>query len=297
MLVVLLKNHLRIVLSKTSSDMLKIQNSLSEKIGMLVMGICSCILLTALSFWMGWKLTLALMAFIPLLAIITGFDASLESKMTTKEQDAYAGAGAVAEEVLTNIRTVHAFNGQEKEMKRYDEKIIHAKKVANARHVLKGLGNGLIWAVSLANFAYAFWYGSVLVVHSRESGDGLYGPDNVLVVSKEYVKVSKCFTFRVKSKYALCLLVIQILFSVMMAGFFFGSSSDYFESVSSGTGAAASIFPVLDRESEINSMSIDGVVPTNRPSGDIEFHNVSFSYPTRATVNVSKMQVLILYTF
>lgn len=156
---------------------------MSEKIGFSVMAVCSCIFLTGISFFMGWKLTLALMAFIPLLAMITGFSARVQSTMTTKEQDAYAEAGAVAEEVLTNIRTVHAFNGQDSEIKRYDEKILHARKVANKRHVLYGLGNGLMWSVSLTNFAYAFWYGTVLVVLSRESGDGLYGPDNVIVVS------------------------------------------------------------------------------------------------------------------
>ena len=41
------------------------------------------------------------------------------SSFTNKELDAYAKAGAVAEEVISSIRTVAAFNGQEKEIKRY----------------------------------------------------------------------------------------------------------------------------------------------------------------------------------
>ena len=39
-------------------------------------------------------------------------------KLTAKELKAYAKAGAVAEEVLGAIRTVYAFNGQQKESKR-----------------------------------------------------------------------------------------------------------------------------------------------------------------------------------
>lgn len=35
-----------------------------------------------------------------------------------KEQKAYTNAGATAEEVIHGIRTVVAFNGQEKEIKR-----------------------------------------------------------------------------------------------------------------------------------------------------------------------------------
>lgn len=34
---------------------------------------------------------------------------------------AYGGAGAIAEEVLSSIRTVVAFDGQEKEAHRYDK--------------------------------------------------------------------------------------------------------------------------------------------------------------------------------
>ena len=39
-------------------------------------------------------------------------------KFARKELKAYAKAGAVAEEVLGAIRTVYAFNGQQKELKR-----------------------------------------------------------------------------------------------------------------------------------------------------------------------------------
>ena len=42
----------------------------------------------------------------------------LTTAMTTKELAAYARAGAVAEEVISSIRTVTAFSGQDKECKR-----------------------------------------------------------------------------------------------------------------------------------------------------------------------------------
>jgi len=37
---------------------------------------------------------------------------------TTKELDAYAKAGAIAEEVLSSIKTVAAFGGEDKEVER-----------------------------------------------------------------------------------------------------------------------------------------------------------------------------------
>ena len=42
------------------------------------------------------------------------------AKLTVREQNAYASAGAVAEEVLSSIRTVVAFGGEEKEAERLD---------------------------------------------------------------------------------------------------------------------------------------------------------------------------------
>ena len=40
------------------------------------------------------------------------------ASFTVKEQNAYAKAGGVAEEVISSIRTVVAFGGQEKEVDR-----------------------------------------------------------------------------------------------------------------------------------------------------------------------------------
>ena len=38
-----------------------------------------------------------------------------------REQSAYAAAGAVAEEVISSIRTVVAFGGEERELERFIE--------------------------------------------------------------------------------------------------------------------------------------------------------------------------------
>lgn len=45
---------------------------------------------------------------------------------TSREQTAYAKAGAVAEEVLSAVRTVFAFGGQKKELKR----CVHIKPIS-----------------------------------------------------------------------------------------------------------------------------------------------------------------------
>ncbi|XP_035709895.1 ATP-dependent translocase ABCB1 isoform X2 [Folsomia candida] len=239
-------------------DILKIQDSISEKIGMFIAYIANSIFLILLSFYFGWKLSLALLGIMPMVIMITALSTAISTRMSEKEQNAYSAAGAVAEETFTNIKTVTVFNGQEKEIRRYDEKIFAAKKVANLKHILTGLGNGLNWSISYANFAFAFWYGTHLILKSRETGDGLYSPDIILV----------------------------IFFSVLMAGYYIGDSSQFLTAFAEGVGSANGIFPILDRVSEIDSLSDSGVKPNGRAIGKIEFNNVTFSYPTRSSLPI-----------
>jgi hypothetical protein len=42
------------------------------------------------------------------------------SRLAKKEMQAYGLAGSIAEEVLSSIRTVISFGGQDSEVKRYD---------------------------------------------------------------------------------------------------------------------------------------------------------------------------------
>lgn len=65
-----------------------------------------------------WRLTLLLLAFTPLLAVSGAIFAKLTAAFTSKEQSEYASAGAVAEEVLSSIRTVFAFGGEKREVAR-----------------------------------------------------------------------------------------------------------------------------------------------------------------------------------
>ena len=50
--------------------------------------------------------------------VATGIIAKSQTTLTEKELVAYGKAGSIAEEVLSSIRTVVAFGGQKKEVKR-----------------------------------------------------------------------------------------------------------------------------------------------------------------------------------
>lgn len=57
--------------------------------------------------------------------------------------------------------------------------------------------------------------------------------------------------------------------------------------ISKATAAADEIFRVIDRVSEIDPLSRDGIEPDSC-RGRIEFHDVTFSYPSRQSVLILK---------
>ncbi|CAF3325821.1 unnamed protein product [Rotaria socialis] len=73
-----------------------------------------------LGFIRGWKLSLVLISFSSVISITTAVLFKVTIKMTVIELKAYGKAGIVAEEVISSIRTVLAYNGQEKEIHSYD---------------------------------------------------------------------------------------------------------------------------------------------------------------------------------
>ena len=108
---------------------------------------------------------------------------------TVREQGAYATAGAVAEEVLSSIRTVVAFGGEEKEVERlvcdvrvpcahlmhtlacecwnvivmvvffhrYGKQLIVARNVGLKKGLLISLVAGALYFIIFATYALGFW--------------------------------------------------------------------------------------------------------------------------------------------
>ena len=81
----------------------------------------------------------------------------MTASFTSLEQKKYAGAGAIAEEVLSSIRTVLAFGGEEKEAHRYEEKLKSATRIGAWKGFVTGIITGLLFFVLFAMYSIAFW--------------------------------------------------------------------------------------------------------------------------------------------
>lgn len=62
-----------------------------------------------LLFITSWRLSLVMIAVVPVLVLVTRVYSLFIRRFSKQYQDALAGSSEVAQETLSNIRTVHAF--------------------------------------------------------------------------------------------------------------------------------------------------------------------------------------------
>ncbi|XP_030639390.1 ATP-dependent translocase ABCB1 [Chanos chanos] len=237
--------------TRLTDDIYKINEGIGDKLGTLIQNITTFFTALIVGFIRGWKLTLVILAVSPLLGISASIIAKVMTSFTSKEQTAYAKAGAVAEEVLSAIRTVFAFGGQKKEIERYHKNLEDAKNMGVRKAITVNIAVGFSFFIVYLSYALAFWYGSTLILA------GEYTIGNVLTV---------CF-------------------SVLIGAFGIGQTSPNIQAFSSARGAAHKVFGIIDHEPNINSFSDEGH-KLDSVKGNIEFKNIHFSYPSRQDVKV-----------
>lgn len=108
-------------------DVKKISNGIGDKVGVAVQAMIQFIGGIIIGFIYGWKMALVILATTPVLALTGYLFFAVTTKFSKEELDSYAKAGDIAEEVLSSIRTVTAFGGQEEELARYAENLTEAK--------------------------------------------------------------------------------------------------------------------------------------------------------------------------
>ncbi|KAK3569006.1 hypothetical protein QTP86_021584 [Hemibagrus guttatus] len=246
------ESELEVAELKMLSDINKINNAMADQVAIFIERISTFIFGFLVGFIGGWKLTLVVIAVSPLIGLAAGLMAMAVSRLTGHELQAYAKAGAIADEVLSAIRTVAAFGGEDKETERYDKNLEEAQTWGVKKGTIIGIFQGYLWCIIFLCYALAFWYGSKLVIDTKELTPGT---------------------------------LIQVFFGVLMGAMNLGQASPCLEAFASGRAAAKSIFETIDRPPKIDCFSEEGH-KLESVKGDIEFHSVQFNYPSRPDVKI-----------
>jgi len=162
------------------------------------------------------------------------------------ENEAYAKAGAIAGEAISNIRTVHSFNGGRKILNIYAGHLEIPLKVSVKAAHSSGIGYGFANSARFATYALCWWYGATLVVY-----------DNLPFAD-----------------------MLTAVFALVMCGVGLGQASTIVSNLAQAQSAKDQIFHIIDRQPQIDATSSEGQVDKFE-RGAVKFTEVHFAYPTR----------------
>lgn len=204
----------------------------------------------------------------------------MQSNLTARESRQLSMAGVSAEEALSGIRTVKAFSAEESEINRYKHLLNKTLWTASKRGLYSGLAEGIMRFLYFSLNALTFWYGIGLVLDSRALDQKDYTAGTLLIVSDTMTDL-----FVGNLKHLVCFIFRKVVLGMITAADNISKILPYMETFSVAQGTAASIFRIINRHSQLDSLSMTGIVlPTMK--GDIEFEKVRFHYPSRPDVPV-----------
>ncbi|CAN6461005.1 unnamed protein product [Victoria cruziana] len=237
------------VIAGITSDVIVVQDAISEKVGNFLHYISRFIAGFAIGFAHVWQLSLVTLSIVPLIALAGGLYAYVATGLVARVRKSYVRAGEIAEEVIGNIRTVHAFVGEEKAVRSYKTALIDTYKFGKKGGLARGLGLGSMHSVLFLSWALLIWYTSI-VVHKQIANGG------------------DAFT---------------TMLNVVISGMSLGQAAPDISAFIRARAAAYPIFEIIERNSAGNRSEKTGG-KLEKVVGHIQLQDLSFSYPSRPDV-------------
>ncbi|PON73405.1 ABC transporter [Parasponia andersonii] len=241
-----------------SSDTILVQDAIGDKTGHALRYLSQFIVGFAIGFTSVWRLTLLTLAVVPLIAVAGVAYTLIMSTFSQKSENAYAEAGKVAEEVISQVRTVYSFSGEDRAVKAYSILLNKALKLGKKSGFAKGIGVGFTYGLLFCAWSLLLWYAGVLVRHGETNG-------------------GKAFTT-----------IINVIFS----GFALGQAAPNLAAIAKGQAAAANILSMIKTDVNSPNRSDNGIV-LPKVSGQIEFCDVRYAYPSRPDMVFEKLNFTI----
>jgi ABC-type multidrug transport system fused ATPase/permease subunit len=239
--------------SRMSADISQIQDTLTTTIAeflrQFILVIGGIILLVVIS----PKLTLLMLAIVPVVAVAAVIFGRFIRKTSRQVQEKIADSNTIIEETLQGISNVKAFANEFFENKRYKNSTEEIVKIG----ILGGKYRG-----AFASFIIFCLFGAIVAVI-------WYG---VVLASQNQLLIGDLISF--------------ILYSAFV-GASFGGIAELYAQIQKAVGAVERVFEILDEKAE----ALDISAPHNEKAsieGIVSFKNVAFTYPSRKEVQVLK---------
>lgn len=237
------------IVFSVSTDTLLVQDAISEKVGNFIHYLSTFLAGLVVGFVSAWRLALLSVAVIPGIAFAGGLYAYTLTGLTSKSRESYAQAGIIAEQAIAQVRTVYSFVGESKALSSYTDAIQNTLKLGYKAGMAKGLGLGCTYGIACMSWALVFWYAGVFIRNGQTDG-------------------GKAFT---------------AIFSAIVGGMSLGQSFSNLGAFSKGKAAGYKLMEIIKQRPSITQDAVDGKC-LDEVNGNIEFKNVTFSYPSRPDV-------------
>ncbi|OLN82134.1 Leptomycin B resistance protein pmd1-like protein 7 [Colletotrichum chlorophyti] len=229
-----------------------IQAGIAEKLALTFQGLSVFVTAFVIAFVTQWKLTLIVLCVAPCILIIMGVVSTFEAAIETKILNTYAQAGSMSEGILSSARTVHAFEIRSRLVQKFDKFLQDAHNLGKKKSPLFAVLFSCEYFVIYAGFALAFWQG----IHMLNRGEITESGD-----------------------------IFTVLLSVVIGSTSLTMLTPYIIEFTRAASAAAQLFKLIDRDSEIDPFDKSGEQPTET-TGVVDLENVTFEYPTRPGIKV-----------
>ncbi|CAA6669644.1 unnamed protein product [Spirodela intermedia] len=236
------------VISAITGDIIVVQDAISEKAGNFLHYISRFIAGFAIGFTYVWQISLVTLSIVPLIALSGGVYAYTAIGLIARVRKSYVKAGEVAEEALSNVRTVQAFVGEEKAVSSYRTALLETYEYGKKGGLAKGLGLGSLHFVLFLSWALLVWFTSI-VVHKGISNGG------------------ESFTTCLTSSSPACNSL--------------GLAAPNIPAFLRARASAYPIFKMIERSAASKSSAKSGGKILPAVEGHIQFRDVCFRYPSR----------------
>lgn len=239
--------------SRVASDITQIQEVLRTTIAEFFRQIIIVFGGIAFLFFISWKLSLIMLATVPVMAIVAVFFGRYIRKLSKEAQDYIATSNSILEEALTGIANVKAFTNEWFLLGKYKKSTQQTRDLNVRSGIWRGLFVSFIIFCLFGAIVFIVWKGLLMT----------QGPNPELASEGFYQFV---------------------LFTIMM-GASIGSLPDLYASVQKAVGATENLLDLLQEEGENlisqaeKSLAIDG---------SLRFEQLVFHYPQRPDINVLK---------
>ncbi|KAI9573606.1 ste6-like protein [Boletus coccyginus] len=239
------------VATRIQTDTHLVQQGISQKVAIVLSFISAFITGFALAYSSCWRLALAMSSIIPCIAIAGGVMNRFLTKSAQLSLGHVAEGGTLAEEVISSVRTSHAFGVQKTLSSLYDVHTESARAIDANSASFHGVGLGVFFFIIYSSYALAFQFGTTLI-------------------NEGYANAGQ---------------VTTVMLAILIGSFSLAMMAPELQAIAKGQGAAAKLFATIERIPDIDSSDPGGLKP-DKVVGEITLEDIKFNYPSRPDVPI-----------